>query len=141
LTPTISPSRFTSGPPELPGKMIASWPIQRISSPTLSPSICSAPPGGMRARFETMPCVTLCDRPAGLPMARTTSPIWSVSESPKAAQGSGVAGSRRVAGSILRTVRSERASVPTSVAGSSSRLVIRTVIRLPRPATWWLVTM
>jgi hypothetical protein len=87
--------------------------------------------------FETMPWVTLCERPAGLPMARTTSPIWSLSESPKAATGNGFAGSRRAAGSILRIVRSERASVPTRVAGNSSRLVIRTVIRLPRPATWW----
>ena len=139
--PTISPSRLTSGPPELPGKMTASWPIQRISSPTLSPSIRKAPPGGMSARFETIPCVTDCERPAGLPIASTTSPIWRSSESPNAANGSGARPSRRAAGSILRIVRSESASVPMSSAGSSSRLVSRTVIRLPRPATWWLVMM
>ena len=37
-----------------------------------------------------MPCVTVCDRPMGLPMASTTSPTCSWSEWPKMATGRGV---------------------------------------------------
>ena len=37
-------------------------------------------PTWVRASAETMPCVTVCPTPNGLPMASTTSPTWSASE-------------------------------------------------------------
>ena len=55
FTPTISPLRFTKGPPEFPGKITASWPIQRTNSPTDSPSSRIAPPGAIISMFATIP--------------------------------------------------------------------------------------
>ena len=139
FTPTISPLRLTSGPPEFPGKITASWPIQRTISPTASPSSRIAPPGEIISVFATIPCVTDWEMPAGLPIASTMSPTSSAELSPNFATGSAASGSRSAFLSILRTARSASGSVPTNVAGISCRSDKRTVTRVARPATWWLV--
>src|SRR6516164_9858228 len=69
LMPTNRPWVSTSAPPELPGLIAASvW----MKSSSISPEV---------ARFFalTMPEVTVCPTPNGFPMARTTSPTWTLS--------------------------------------------------------------
>ena len=63
--------------------MIASCPNQRTNSPTFSPSSLNDPElGEIKATLEMMPRVTDWDKPAGLPIAKQTSPISTWSESP-----------------------------------------------------------
>ena len=141
LTPTISPFMLTSGPPELPPKIAASWPIQRTIEPTSSPSSVirlngQNMPGMIISVLLTIPIVTDCDSASGLPSASTRSPTCSEPTSPKLATGN----FRGAAGFSFSTAMSDSGSVPTSSAGISSRLAsVQTMARV-RPATWWLVT-
>ncbi len=68
LMPMRAPLESTSAPPELPKLIGAS--VWMKSSRGAIPSCC-------RLVALTMPCVTVCDRPMGLPMASTTSPTLS----------------------------------------------------------------
>ena len=77
-----------SGPPELPPKIAASWPIQRTSDPTSSPSSVMRLKGqnscGMIISvLLTIPIVTDCDSASGLPSASTRSPTFSDVAVPK----------------------------------------------------------
>ena len=134
--PTISPCMLTSGPPELPPKIAASWPIQRTIEPTSSPSSVMRlngqnMPGMIISVLLTIPIVTDCDSASGLPRASTRSPTFSFVTSPNVATGN----VRGAAGRSLSTAMSESGSVPTSSAGISSRLASVQVIARVRPAT------
>ena len=110
----------TSAPPELPTLIAAS--VWMKSSKEARPSCC-------RPVALTMPCVTVCDRPIGLPMASTTSPTLSRSERPKVATGTGfrsmtstarsVSGSRpddaRIRGAAVRELHVDRLGVRDDV--------------------------
>ena len=72
---------FSSGPPELPGLIDASvW----MKSVYVRPPVRSD-----RFTALTTPVVTVCDKPNGLPIAMTVSPIMRSSELPSAMNGSG----------------------------------------------------
>ena len=129
---------MTSGPPELPGKICASWPIHFTTEPTFSPSI-SIGRGMRRSALATMPRVTAWDSASGQPMARTVSPTRTDSEDPNTAVGSGADPLGRRERSSLMTAMSLSGSVPTSVASSSSRVGRTTRMAVARPTTWWLV--
>ena len=94
----------------------------------------------MSATLETMPRVTDWESPAGLPMAKHTSPISTLSESPKLATVRGLLFVGR--SSILRrsTARSVIGSAPNKSAITSSPLCSLQVILVALPATWWFVT-
>ena len=63
LMPMTSPRKLKSGPPEFPWLMAASvW---------MKSSYCVIRPPSMRFLADTMPMVTVCPIPNGLPMART----------------------------------------------------------------------
>ena len=126
LMPTSSPRRLTSAPPELPGLMAASvW--MKFSYPSgLMPDRPSA---------LTMPEVTVCCRPNGLPIATTKSPTRTEAESARLMS----VGS--VPSLILMTATSEPASAPTSSACSSRSSSSVTVISCALSTTWALVTM
>ena len=72
--PTSRPSMSSSAPPELPGLMDASvWTKSKsVRSPALK----------FRCTAETTPVVTVCERPNGLPIAMTVSPVRRSSERP-----------------------------------------------------------
>src|SRR5581483_2460028 len=129
LTPTTSPAAFTSGPPELPGLMAASvW--RTCSSRSPFSAVIE------RLRADTMPRVTVGppSRARALPMATTSSPTFSWSESPRTAVGSPPA-------STLTTARSVDGSFPSTRAGIF-RLSANTTSMDCAPATTWLfVTM
>ena len=132
---------FTSGPPELPPKIGASWPIQRTIDPTSSPSSVirlngQNMPGMIISVLLTIPIVTDCDSASGLPSASTRSPTFSFETSPKLRRPGTSAASR---GLSLRMAISDSGSVPTSSAGISSRVASVQMIARVRPATWWLV--
>ena len=127
LMPATLPSMVTSAPPELPGLMAASVWMKKLRSdlPTL-----------VRAWPETMPLVTVCPTPNGLPMASTRSPTSSLSESPSLRKGSA-----SPPASMRRTARSVRSSTPTMVASNSRRSVSATLISSAPSMTWPLVTI
>ena len=113
---------LTSGPPELPPKIGASWPIHRTIDPTSSPSSVirlngQNMPGMIISVLLTIPIVTDWESARGLPSASTRSPTFSFEASPKAATGN----LRGSAGRSFRTAMSESGSVPTRSAGISSR--------------------
>ena len=139
LMPMISPSRFTNGPPLLPPKITASWPIQRTRLPTLSPSSLNSANqyrlGIMSCRLLTMPLVTDCETAIGEPMASTVSPMRARSESPNLATGSLPVFLRRLRSSRI-TAMSASASVPTSLASISSPSAMRQRRWRALPATW-----
>ena len=99
------------------------------------------PSGEIIAVFATMPFVTDCDTPAGLPIASTTSPTASLSEFPNLAGRNFSLGFLRLDKSSFKMARSLNASVPISVASTSSRFESRQTSRVARPATWWFVMM
>ena len=104
VMPIISPRRFRSGPPELPGLIAASvWMMPRISRLFSERN--------ERFRLLMMPVVSVRSRPNGLPMAKTRRPTSSFDESP---QGSGTSFS--AGASIFSTARSLFGSAPTSLA-------------------------
>ncbi len=82
----------------------------------------------------TMPWVTDCDSPTGLPIASTTSPMRSWSERPKIATGSG-------ARSIFSTAKSVSGSRPTILASATRPSASCTRIESALAMTWLFVTM
>ena len=121
LIPIIPPFLSTSGPPLLPGKMTASCPSHLTSSPTFSPSSRKLPElGEIMARLEMIPRVTDWVSPAGLPMAKQTSPTLTESESANLAIVSDFASAGRSFVLNLRTARSVIASAPNKSAITSS---------------------
>ncbi len=102
LMPTRRPSTSTSAPPLLPGLMAAS--VWMKSSSVALPVTRSLP--------LTMPCVTLCVMPKGLPTASTMSPTASSSLSAKVIAGRSLA-------LILMTATSVFSSAPMSLAENS----------------------
>src|SRR5436190_1212715 len=102
LIPTAWPWALMSGPPLLPGLMDASvW-----MKSSYGPSPITRPVA------LTMPVVTVCSSPKGLPIAITGSPTWSREESPRGTTGSPVA-------STLSNAMSVFGSRPTTRLGSS----------------------
>ena len=100
LMPMTLPSASSSGPPELPGLIAASvW--MRLLRRLVEPSVVM-----VRPVAETMPDVTEFEYvPSGLPIATTSWPTLSASDSPSAAVGRPVA-------STLTIARSVRVSMP-----------------------------
>ena len=126
LMPTSSPLRLTSAPPELPGLIAASVWMKSSRPSRLMP---------VRPSALTMPEVTVCWRPKGLPIAITKSPTWSFEESARCIS----AGS---AASLTRTTAtSERSSAPTTSALSSTSSISVTVISVAFLTTCAFVTM
>ena len=125
LMPMSRPSMSRSGPPELPGLIEAS--VCRKSKSRRSPA------GKLRCTAETTPVVTVWERPKGLPMAITVSPMRSSSERPMVAWGT------FSLVSSLSTARSAAGSVPTTLAVSSRPSARPQRKRLPRSTTWLLV--
>ena len=81
LMPTTLPSASSSGPPELPGLIAASVWMRLLRC--WSPSVVIE-----RPLAETMPLVTEFEYvPSGLPMATTSWPTLSASESPRRGRG------------------------------------------------------
>src|SRR5438034_4951320 len=125
LIPTTSPFRLSSGPPELPGLIEASvW---------MKSSYGPAPI--TRPLALTMPAVTVCSRPKGLPMAMTQSPTWRSVDLPKGTTGNGC-----LTLILIRAI-SVFSSEPTTLASYSSLSERRTVILSASPTTWLLVMM
>ncbi len=126
LMPMTLPSRFSSGPPELPGLIEASvWmKFSYVATPTR-----------LRAVAEMMPTVTVRSSPNGLPMAIAHWPTRSRSESASSAAGSGAGAS------TFSTARSVFGSRPTSFAGNFRESDSRTVISRAFSMTWLFVKM
>ena len=86
--PITCPEALTSAPPLLPGLIgalvwIAPGSVAAVRAWPARPGVA----GSVTARSvaEMIPWVTLPDRPSGLPMASTTSPACTWSESPNRA--------------------------------------------------------
>src|SRR5437867_1893940 len=118
---------LSSGPPELPGLIDASvW----MKSVYVRSSVRSERPTAL-----TTPVVTVCERPKGLPIAITVSPIMRSAAEPK-----GMCG--RSSPALTRTMAmSASASAPTSVASNSRWSASVTWMRLARSITCTLVMM
>ena len=80
FTPTTSPRRFTSGPPELPGLIAAS-----VCTALMYDDSSSSPVVTGRSSALTMPEVTVLLRPSGDPIATTVSPTFIERDEPIAA--------------------------------------------------------
>ena len=120
LTPITSPRELSSGPPELPGFSAASvWITSGISRPL--------PERMLRPSALTMPAVTVCSKPSGLPIAIAISPRLSVAERPS---GSGASEPRDMP-SMRSTARSVSGSSPTQRASNSRPSLSDTRWRLP----------
>ncbi len=117
FTPTTSPLRLNSGPPELPGLTAASvwmnW--TRFSC------------GRSRPFPLTIPAVMVLSNPNGLPIATTHSPTLSLSGSPIVTRGRSLA-------SILRSATSVRLSAPMTFA-LNSRLSVSLTLTSSAPST------
>src|SRR5437773_2214048 len=112
-----------SGPPLLPGLMDASvW-----MKSSYGPSPITRPVA------LTMPVVTVCSSPNGLPIAITGSPTSSRAESPSGITGSPVASTFRRAMSVL-------GSRPRTLAENSRPSASVTRISVAPSTTWLLVT-
>ncbi len=116
---------LNSGPPELPLLIGASVWMKSSYGPCWM----------SRPRDETIPAVTVPDRPNGLPIASTQSPTRDLSLSPNATAGS----LRSVC--TCSTARSVRSSWPISLALSTVLSCSVTVISSAPLITWLLVTM
>ena len=75
FTPITWPDAFSSGPPEFPWLIGASTWIE-------SPIVKSFGESMLRWSALTIPLVTVCESPKGLPIATTGSPTWTASEFP-----------------------------------------------------------
>ena len=92
-------------------------------------------PTWVRASAETMPCVTVCPTPNGLPIASTTSPTSSSSEFDSSSTGNCSRGAFS-----RSTARSVRLSFST-ISASNSRLSASETFTWSAPSmTWLLVT-
>ncbi len=123
LMPIRCPLTSTSAPPELPGLMAAS--VWMKFSKVLMPSC-------VRPSALTMPLVTVCPTPNGLPMASTWSPISRASELPNVITG-------RSVNSIFRMARSVSGSVPITLAALLRPSLRMTSISSASSITWLLV--
>ena len=119
------PSMLNSGPPELPLLIGASVWMKSSYGPCWM----------SRPRDDTMPAVTVPDRPNGLPIASTQSPTRDLSLSPKATAVS------LWSACTCSTARSVRSSWPSSLAFSTVLSCSVTVISSAPLMTWLLVTM
>src|SRR5881398_1491988 len=121
LIPTAWPWALMSGPPLLPGLIDASvW-----MKSSYGPSPITRPVA------LTMPVVTVCSSPNGLPIAITGSPTWRREESPSGITRSPVASTFRSAMSVL-------GSRPRTRPGSSRPSASVTRISVA-PSTTWLL--
>ena len=125
VIPTTWPLESNNGPPELPGLMAASiwmalvytgeppwsWPRPGCWEPSPS-SLFSWRVTTGRSKAETIPVVTVEDRPSGLPIAMTPCPVASLEESPIRATVRSLG-----ACSIWTTAKSVALSVPVREAG------------------------
>jgi hypothetical protein len=116
FTPTILPCESTNGPPELPGLIAASVWIASIKLSAFNEPVVTG-----RFRAETIPLVTVPDKPRGEPKAITGSPIERVDEFPIAISG-------RFPFLIEIIARSYSEFRPTIVAGNTSPLFNSTSI-------------
>src|SRR4051812_17211980 len=132
LMPITWPDASSSGPPELPGLMAASvWTAPGIEKP-LGASIS-------RPRADTMPVVTVPERPKGEPMAIAASPGRSDLDE---AIESGLVPPSTLPGSIESTARSLEGSLPISLAGIGSPFSPKRTVNLSASSTTWsFVTM
>jgi hypothetical protein len=103
LIPTRSPRELSSGPPELPGLIAASvWIIGTSMRPIVWRS---------RPMAETMPVVTVLERPKGLPIAITFWPtrtgpwVRGIGRTSGAASGSANSSSARSTSGFAPTTR------------------------------------
>jgi hypothetical protein len=85
---------------------------------------------------ETMPVVTVCSSPNGLPIAITWSPTCILLESP-----SGIGRSFTLPGSTFSSARSVDGSLPRTFALTRSWSPKRTRTSSAPSTTWALVTM
>jgi hypothetical protein len=121
--PTTRPAASNSGPPELPGLTAASvW----MNGTTASP-------GSERPLALTMPCVAVCSKPNGAPIASTQSPTCTALASPRFTVG-------RFLASIFSTAMSVAVSLPSTRASNSRRSASLTVTRLASRTTCALVS-
>src|SRR5664279_1043134 len=145
LMPVACPLMSTSGPPELPGLMAASVWMSLITVSWLVPWPGSCCCCGCRCwselvrtgrlRAETMPEVTVADRPSGDPTATTPCPIFRSADVPR------VAGVSPETPPAVITARSSVGSAPTTVAAAVVPS-LNCTFRLVAPSmTWLLVRM
>mmetsp|Transcript_50420 Transcript_50420/g.163348 ORF Transcript_50420/g.163348 Transcript_50420/m.163348 type:complete len:257 (+) Transcript_50420:286-1056(+) len=122
LMPTTREAESTSGPPELPGLSATSvCTMSSMSRPSFARS--------ERPLAETTPAETVDANPSGLPMATTSCPTRSASESPSVANGT-------EPGVCSRTsARSVATSRPTVVPRSTRPSVSVTLISDASPTT------
>ncbi len=134
LTPTTSPFKLKSGPPELPGLMAASvWIISAVlKAPPPSGATCA---GCVLPSPEIMPRVMVPFNPKGLPMATTDCPTKREFESPIGKGWIWSAGA-----STLITAISASASVPITVPCALKPEAKSTSTTLAPSTTWLLVT-
>src|SRR3954468_21070566 len=126
LIPITFPPASSSGPPELPGLMAASVWMRLVSDSLLSVVIA-------RPLADTMPLVTELEYvPSGLPIATTSWPTLSASDSPMAADGRPVA-------STLTMARSVSVSMPYTLPDRTRPSLSSTSNFSPPSTTWWLV--
>ncbi len=92
-------------------------------------------PTCVRASADTMPCVTVCPTPNGLPSASTTSPTCSSSELPRS-----IAVNFSRLSFTRSTARSVRASL-SSTSASNSRLSASATFTSLAPSMTWLLVM
>ena len=125
LMPMTLALASASGPPELPGLIGASVWMRPVSVPTGDSS--------SRSRPLTMPEVTVCWKPKGLPRAMAVSPTSTV---PGSARG---AATRSVVGVTATMARSFSGARPTTRPVSSCSSAVRTVTSSAPATTWWAV--
>src|SRR5205807_7979014 len=81
VMPITWPWAFTSAPPELPGLIAVSVWIRLLRLlPTDDDCVIDDP---LRLTPETIPSVSVPERPNGDPIASTLAPTWTVPESPR----------------------------------------------------------
>ena len=117
--PTTSPSRLSSGPPELP-RLIA-------TSVWMKGTYCCWLV--LRPLALTMPAVTDCSKLNGEPIATTHSPGFSTLLSPSLSVG-------RFFASTFSRATSLSGSDPISSASNSRRSAMRTMISSAFSTTW-----
>src|SRR6476469_9399019 len=136
LIPMTAPFMSTSAPPELPGLMAASVCTALITVSCDCPAASASPEVRTgRFRAETMPDVTVAERPSGEPIATTGWPTARSAELPS------VAGVRPETPSALITARSSVAVVPTKLAVAVVPSLNRTSRSVAPATTWLLVRM
>ena len=124
LMPTSSPRRLTSAPPELPGLIEALVWMKSWKPRPVRP---------LRPTAETMPEVTVCPSPNGLPTATTKSPTRRPCE---LASGS----ARRFSAGMRISATSVPGSLPMNSASTVRPSCSCTLTSVALSTTWWLVS-